>query len=472
VPLNYSNRISAMKKTFDQLLSLAEQDNAQAQNNLALRYFKGDGVAQDKKEGVYWFTKAAKKDYALAQFNLAICYDIGDGVAQDKQKAVELYTKAADQGLKEAQNNLAHRYLDGDGVTQDKQKAMKLYTKAADQGLKEAQFNLALCYFNGDGVKQDKTKAVEKFRQSAAHDSKNAQKRLAKLYEKGIEGVLSPNESRAAYWEERAKNKKDNKSDKTETLYSPLLAGIQMIGQKNHDGQIEKKLEEKEYVIAFIDLLGSKEKINSEDEKRRTLNEINKLYDWARNFKEIKIDNIDKLKWKIFSDNIVIAMPTEGNEEGRARAFFAVGLSSAFFQAMSMEIKYTLRGGITMGNFYFDETFVWGQGLVNAYKLENEMAINPRLIISHECEKYIDEVLDFLSEQKVLNDSKITDEKSLVFTKDYDYWYINYQFICYLKHTQGDTGSLDTICEFLIEGFDKHKNNEKVQNKDSVTNFL
>ncbi|EGE27627.1 tetratricopeptide repeat family protein, partial [Moraxella catarrhalis O35E] len=42
-----------------------------------------------------WYTKAANQGYADAQFNLALMYYEGQGVSQDDQKAVEWYTKAA-----------------------------------------------------------------------------------------------------------------------------------------------------------------------------------------------------------------------------------------------------------------------------------------------------------------------------------------------------------------------------------------
>ena len=61
-------------------------------------------------------------------------YDDGQGVPQDYKQAVKWYTKAAEQGNAEAQYNLALVYANGQGVPQDYKQAAKWYTKAAEQG--------------------------------------------------------------------------------------------------------------------------------------------------------------------------------------------------------------------------------------------------------------------------------------------------------------------------------------------------
>ena len=69
-----------------------------AQCNLGLMYYNGNGLPQDYKEAVKWYTKAAEQGYADAQFNLALMYDNGQGVPKDYKEAVKWYTKSAEQG--------------------------------------------------------------------------------------------------------------------------------------------------------------------------------------------------------------------------------------------------------------------------------------------------------------------------------------------------------------------------------------
>ena len=83
-------------------------------------------------------------------------YYHGQGVEQDNKRAVTWYTLAADQGHANAQCNLGFIYGNGNGVTQDYKRAVELFTLAADQSLAKAQYNLGTMYENGQGVKKSK----------------------------------------------------------------------------------------------------------------------------------------------------------------------------------------------------------------------------------------------------------------------------------------------------------------------------
>ncbi len=47
------------------------------------------GVPMDKAKAAEWLQKAAEQECAQAQYNLGICYFKGDGVSMDEAKAVE-----------------------------------------------------------------------------------------------------------------------------------------------------------------------------------------------------------------------------------------------------------------------------------------------------------------------------------------------------------------------------------------------
>ncbi|MDC0033312.1 hypothetical protein OAJ57_01965 [Alphaproteobacteria bacterium] len=54
---------------------LAIQEDAKAQNNLGHMFVKGQGVPQDYKTAVKWYTSAAVQGVADAQFNyMQLCY--------------------------------------------------------------------------------------------------------------------------------------------------------------------------------------------------------------------------------------------------------------------------------------------------------------------------------------------------------------------------------------------------------------
>jgi TPR repeat protein len=78
------------------LRPLANQGNADAQNNLGVMYSKGQGVPQNYAEAAKWFRLAADQGRAVAQFNLGLKYDKGDGVPQNYAEAMKWLSPTAD----------------------------------------------------------------------------------------------------------------------------------------------------------------------------------------------------------------------------------------------------------------------------------------------------------------------------------------------------------------------------------------
>jgi TPR repeat protein len=98
---------------------LAEQGDAGAQFILGVMYRKGEGVPQNDKTAVKWYTLAAELGFAGAQTLLGFMHRKGEGVLQDYKTAVNWYTLAAEQGNATAQSNLGVMYGLGQGVKKD-----------------------------------------------------------------------------------------------------------------------------------------------------------------------------------------------------------------------------------------------------------------------------------------------------------------------------------------------------------------
>lgn len=145
---------------------------------------------------------------------------------------------------------------------------------------------------------------------------------------------------------------------------------------------MELKLEE--YVVAFIDILGSSKKIKEDGEK--SLNAVHTVYQNALARCEKLFDNesIKNLKptIRIFSDNIVIAVPT--NQNGDFSAFISIAILSGLIQHEFLQYKYLVRGGIAIGDFFIDNTMLWGKALLDAYYIENNVSIYPRIVVHPE----------------------------------------------------------------------------------------
>jgi len=98
---------------------LAEQGNANAQYNLGVMYFKGEGVPQSYPNAVFWYRHAAWQGDASAQLEFGVmCYK-GQGTLQNYAEALTWFRTAADQGSAQAQFNLGAMYANGQGVPQD-----------------------------------------------------------------------------------------------------------------------------------------------------------------------------------------------------------------------------------------------------------------------------------------------------------------------------------------------------------------
>jgi Sel1 repeat len=159
----------------------AEKGITDAQIDLGLIYYNGDGVSKDKSMAAHWFLKAAEQGHADAQHYIAWMYARGEGLVKDKSKALFWYLKSAENNHIDSQVNLANIYMKGDDVKKKYMEASFWYKKAAEQGSQHAQYELAVMYRLGEGVEQSNKKAKELFLKAAAQGNKNAEKALVML---------------------------------------------------------------------------------------------------------------------------------------------------------------------------------------------------------------------------------------------------------------------------------------------------
>ena len=108
----------------DVLRPLADAGQADAQYNVGLMYRTGQGVAQDYREAMRWYAKAAAQGHAKAQTGLGAGYRKGHGVDQDDAFAFKWTSLGAAQGNANAQRGLATMYATGQGTPRDDVKAL------------------------------------------------------------------------------------------------------------------------------------------------------------------------------------------------------------------------------------------------------------------------------------------------------------------------------------------------------------
>jgi TPR repeat protein len=123
---------------FDETKRLALQGNIYMQNNLANMYLE----AGNKKEAVYWYTKAADQGVVSAQGMLAYLYKEGIGVPENDALAVKWYREAAVQGDANHQYNLGLMYASGEGVPENNIRAYVWWSMAKTHGNISAATNI------------------------------------------------------------------------------------------------------------------------------------------------------------------------------------------------------------------------------------------------------------------------------------------------------------------------------------------
>lgn len=134
----------------------AEQGHDKAANNLGCMYLDGRGVEQDYEKAAYWLELSAQKNDTLAILNLGCMYEDGNlGGSQNYDKAFEYYQKADKLGCAPAAYELGHCFEVGVGTKANAKKAFSFYKKSADAGYGPAACETGRRYLEGDGVKKD-----------------------------------------------------------------------------------------------------------------------------------------------------------------------------------------------------------------------------------------------------------------------------------------------------------------------------
>lgn len=160
----------------------------------------------------------------------------------------------------------------------------------------------------------------------------------------------------------------------------------------------EVKYEER--LVAFIDILGFKEIVKQSENDPSKISLIYSVLNYLKNweipekwnlkFVEIeedaqkkgveKFDIRGKTNSTAFSDSIVVSVKVD-NDVNEVASTLIVNLAN--IGAILFEKGVLFRGGLTIGNIIHDENgTVFGQGLIDSYKLETNNAKYPRIILS------------------------------------------------------------------------------------------
>ena len=177
-------------------------------------------------------------------------------------------------------------------------------------------------------------------------------------------------------------------------------------------------------IVLHSDILGFKKIIeNAENDKaEETLNKLKRTLSESvsilKMFTEVEKPTGMKLNYKLFSDNLYASFSyEEGNLQSFSDAFLvAIIFARSYFSNM-LSNKILVRGGISYGNDYYDDSMIFSMGLVKAYTIETEKAIFPRIVIDNELINLIKKDLILPSKMflTILNNSILKDQKDIYF---------------------------------------------------------
>lgn len=141
------------------------------------------------------------------------------------------------------------------------------------------------------------------------------------------------------------------------------------------------KPETQDYLICYIDLLGSKSNISENDDE--IFENIYSAYSVALTMNETKV--FDELQFKFFSDNILIAqkVPDKSDFKSIYSVYRNLSRFLRLFLFQFAKKNMLFRGGITLNSLAINEMMVWGKGLSEVVFLEEKLAIYPRVLISN-----------------------------------------------------------------------------------------
>ena len=172
-----------------------------------------------------------------------------------------------------------------------------------------------------------------------------------------------------------------------------MMTDVQHISQDRFTG----------HFIAYFDILGYAQYIRKENKAVEIVNAIKSIIHQIRNNEEVqgsKNYSDGEVKLKVFSDNFIIC--SERN--------WQLIMEIAFILQIEFAKKNILiRGGMTYGMLYFDDEFLCGEGIIEAYELESQVAIYPRVVIEKiYLEKAKEEVRRYV--QNIMNEDALKGE--------------------------------------------------------------
>ncbi|MFI4911486.1 MAG: hypothetical protein ACIAQZ_07445 [Sedimentisphaeraceae bacterium JB056] len=160
----------------------------------------------------------------------------------------------------------------------------------------------------------------------------------------------------------------------------------------------EEEMKVTPHFVAYLDILGYKNEIKNNNQNillnninkaissiEESIADVSKMIDGVNITKGLLEKNING---RIFSDNIIIYISIRNSNDTIEKLIPLLAIITACFRIQRnciLQHGLLMRGAIVQGDFYQNDRFVFGKSLIDAYKIESEIAIYPRIIIDNPC---------------------------------------------------------------------------------------
>lgn len=153
------------------------------------------------------------------------------------------------------------------------------------------------------------------------------------------------------------------------------------------------------HIILYFDILGYKTLLKS-----KVINEQYIMHAIKNLITQVKKYSKDTKIYKslIFSDNCVICFQIKKILSVPALLCHAVAIAQ-FIERNLLLHGLFVRGSICRGDIYINNNFIFGNGIIKAYELENEVAIYPRIIIDSELIEFTLQYIEIIKEGKLVD---------------------------------------------------------------------
>lgn len=226
-------------------------------------------------------------------------------------------------------------------------------------------------------------------------------------------------------------------------------------------------------IVVFLDILGFKNKIISaktDEDFKQIFNILTYVQAWNTsdgenffieskdfcvesyvNWTMIPFEKIqEELQITYFSDSLVISLPYTDSDLNTN--LFLIIKSLAYLISKLASANFFVRGGVSIGKMFHKSNMFFGPAFLESYKLESEIAVYPRVILSNEVSNFVNKMPYIkVAEDGVSYIDWIDFMRKSIEKKEFK--------------TPSDLDYVSHIQELIKQNIDENKNNLKIVSK-------